>query len=663
MNRPMRKVGIAVAVLFLALFFNLNVVQILQGNEYRNHDGNARVHYNEYSSPRGSIQVQGVNVADSKKVDDELKYLRVYPNGPLYAPVTGYYPFNGSATQVEASENEILSGDSDKLFTTKLADILTGRGLNGGSVQLTLNAAAQKAAYAAMKGSDGQYRPGAVVALDPQTGAVLASVSTPSYDPNVLSQHNLAKAAHALACYQALTIPTQGGGESAKAYAARRAASIRAQLVLREGGSTRFLADYLKHPTTFPLGGIVYSTNPADSNAETATWTPFIALDNLDGAKGITKAQRATIGKAYAAQFAAHHLDTDSGAGQFANGQTGCGDVPLDPTATFAKDNLAPSPLQNKGFFERYFAGSIFKIVDSAAALQTDAKGDAKYTPDTVVPAPNGYRPYDPKNTSACPAALNTACVENFGGETCQNGKTASLQYAFAKSCNTAFAQLLVEKLGAQKLIDQSKKFGFDTTAPLSNLPPPYTQSTVGNPSQLQSDLGYLAQTAFGQRDVQITPILAAMMSAAIANNGTMMKPYLVKAELRPNLTVLDTTTPSQYSQVIDGSLADELQQMMEAVITSPEGTGGPANITEFGDQVKVGGKTGTADTGQTSASKQQPDAWFTGFAMVKGQPRIAVAVLLEHAGVAGNEVTGGLAAGPVAKKVMTAYLKSIGVH
>lgn len=657
MNRPIRKVSIAIGVLFLALFVNLNLVQILQGSDYRNNAGNARVHYNEYSSPRGSIEVQGRNIAESKQTNDALKYLRTYPQGPLYAPVTGYFPFNGSATQIEAYENSILSGDSPRLFASKLGDLLTGRGLRGGSVQLTLNAQAQAAAYAAMKGGDGAYRPGAVVALDPTTGAILASVSTPSYDPNVLSQHNLAKAAHALGCYQALTTVNRAANETTKAYSARSKASIAAQLLLRQKGSTGFLAGYLKDTKRFPLGGLVYTDDPANPGTQIGTWTPFVALANLKSAGGATSTVDRELNKAYTAALRSHDHSASSGAGQFANGVSGCSDVPLDPTSTFAKDNSAPSPLQNKGLYERYFAGSIFKIVDAAAAVST------KYTPKTTIPAPNGFRPYDPSNTSACPSALNTACVENFEGEQCDNGKTATLQFAFAKSCNTAFADLVVRKLGAQKLLSQAKKFGFDSTSQFANLPPPYTPSTVGDRRQLLSDDAYLAQSAFGQRDVQVTPILAAMMSAAVANDGTMMKPYLVKSELRPDVSTLDTTQPTQYSQIVDSSLAPELQQMMEAVVTSPEGTGPSAAITELGDNVVVGGKTGTADTGATSASKQQPDAWFTGFAMVKGVPKIAVAVLLEHAGVAGNEVTGGLAAAPVARKVMTAYLKYLGVH
>jgi peptidoglycan glycosyltransferase len=115
-------------------------------------------------------------------------------------------------------------------------------------------------------------------------------------------------------------------------------------------------------------------------------------------------------------------------------------------------------------------------------------------------------------------------------------------------------------------------------------------------------------------------------------------------------------------SQVLDPDLDQSLIKMMEGVVTSPEGTGGPANITDLGPSVQVGGKTGTADVGATSASTTPPDAWFTGFSLVNGSPKIAVAVVIENGGVAGNETTGGLAAGPVAKNVMEAYLRSIGV-
>ena len=108
----------------------------------------------------------------------------------MYAAVTGYYSYIYGTDGIESTENDVLCGDSPDLFTTKLAGLLTGRNPRGGSVDLTLNKAAQQAAYKALQLPNGTYRPGAVVALDPTTGAILAPVSTPSYDPTALSSHN-----------------------------------------------------------------------------------------------------------------------------------------------------------------------------------------------------------------------------------------------------------------------------------------------------------------------------------------------------------------------------------------------------------------------------------------------------------------------------------------
>jgi peptidoglycan glycosyltransferase len=156
-----------------------------------------------------------------------------------------------------------------------------------------------------------------------------------------------------------------------------------------------------------------------------------------------------------------------------------------------------------------------------------------------------------------------------------------------------------------------------------------------------------------------LTVLQGAMMAGAVANEGILMQPYLVDRELAPNLDVIKKTEPTQLNQVIDPNLDHDLQSMMEGVITSPEGTGGSAAI----DNVVVGGKTGTADTGRKLANgkDEAPDAWFIGYAMVDGTPKIAVAVLIENGGVQGNETTGGEAAAPVAKAVMEAYLKGHG--
>jgi cell division protein FtsI/penicillin-binding protein 2 len=639
MNRPIRKVGVAFAVLFLALFVNLNVVQVVKGSSYRDNPGNRRKLLNEYSSPRGQIVVQGKAIADSRKTNDELKYLRVYlppgakagarPNGSEYSAVTGYYSFIYGADGIENAENSILSGDSSKLFTTKLADLLTGRNPRGGSVVLTLNTAAQQAAYQGLKG-----RPGAVVAIDPTTGALLAVVSSPSYDPNALSSHNSGAIQHAYRCYLDMDTeyaPTESRGLRAlrtaahvsvgKAYKLR----INAQLTLRRTGSAGYLnqiaGDKQSHHALYRL--------------ERAYFQEY---DNF--------------------------------------GKSGCGNVSDDPTALYAKDHALASPLANRAFQQLYPAGSIFKVIDAAAALEHG------YQPDTQIPAPRYYWPLDPTKTAACPTNLAAPCVENFDGEECQpNSDKATLAFALAKSCNTAFAELAVH-LGGSVIAEKAHQFGFDLPYPGSDPPdfcnPPALEtplrvcrSSPGSSSDLMSP-DSLAQTAFGQRDVRVTPLQAAMLSAAAANDGRLFKPYLVQSELRPNLSVLDRTNPEQMgSQVLDPDLDLSLVSMMEGVVAPPPdigaaATGQAANIpsSEFSGVVKVGGKTGTADVGTTSASKIPPDAWFTGFALVQGEPRIAVAVLLEHGGVAGDEAdaTGGEAAAPLAKQVITAYLTSTGV-
>ena len=139
----------------------------------------------EYDRQRGSIVVAGNEIAKSVRTDDRLTYLRQYPQGRLYAAVTGYYSLVYGNTGLERAENDVLSGSDPRLFVRRLADLFTGRDPAGGDVVLTLDPAAQKAAMAGLKGVTG-----AVVALDPSTGKVLALASTPTYDPNLLSSHD-----------------------------------------------------------------------------------------------------------------------------------------------------------------------------------------------------------------------------------------------------------------------------------------------------------------------------------------------------------------------------------------------------------------------------------------------------------------------------------------
>ncbi len=185
MNAPLRKVAISVLVLFTLLILNANYIQVIRSSDLRNDPGNTRVLAEEYDRERGSIVVDGDLVAQSVPTDDTLTYLRTYPQAELYSTVTGAYSLVYGNTGIERAENDILSGSDARLTFRRIADLFTGRDPSGGNVELTLDPAAQQAAVQGLGDVDG-----AVVALDPATGAVLAMASTPTYDPAQLSSHD-----------------------------------------------------------------------------------------------------------------------------------------------------------------------------------------------------------------------------------------------------------------------------------------------------------------------------------------------------------------------------------------------------------------------------------------------------------------------------------------
>jgi peptidoglycan glycosyltransferase len=197
MNAPLRRVAIACLVMFGALLLNANWLQVVHAKALHDKPGNTRVLLSELRHQRGLIVAGTVTIARSVAVDDRYKYKRVYPAGPEYAPITGYFTILPSVTGIEQTQNPILSGDSDRLFVRRLSDLATGRTPRGGTVVLTVNPKAQDAAWKGLGD-----KTGAVVALDPRTGAVLALASTPSYDPNLLASHDtvaVARAAQRLA--------------------------------------------------------------------------------------------------------------------------------------------------------------------------------------------------------------------------------------------------------------------------------------------------------------------------------------------------------------------------------------------------------------------------------------------------------------------------------
>ncbi len=493
MNRALRRISIAVLVMFVLLLININYLQGFEAASLANEPGNSRAFYaaqNQYE--RGSIMtIDGVTIAASKpssNPNDAIKYQRYYTDGPVYAPVTGYDTLY-SQTGIEGLENSLLSGSGSALTVRNFIDLLTGKPRKGATVTLTINSRAQIAAYDALAALG---KPGAVVAIDPKTGAILAMASYPSYNPNVLATHN---------------------------------------------GSQLNAADeaLLKNPS---------------------------------------------------------------------------------------------QPLLNRALQETSPPGSTFKIVTSSAFLTQN--------------------PNDTTQTSvASPTVLTlpqtTHVLTNNDGEVCGNGSgQAPLITAFAQSCDTTFGQI-GENLGPAALNAMAEKFGMNDpnlTIPLGVAASNYV---------IPASKALTAYSAIGQYSDTVTPLQEAMLAAAIANGGVLMRPYLVQQVTASDLSTVQTTTPSILSQPVSASVAGDVAQMMLAVVQDPDGTAYDFNSNAEGGLV-IAGKTGTAQNGVNNTGLN--DAAFTCFAPFSN-PQIAVGVIIQGGGY------GATAAAPIAVQVIKAFLRT----
>ncbi|HVL97867.1 MAG TPA: penicillin-binding protein 2 [Egibacteraceae bacterium] len=285
-------------------------------------------------------------------------------------------------------------------------------------------------------------------------------------------------------------------------------------------------------------------------------------------------------------------------------------------------------PLRNRAMQQRYNPGSTFKIVTAAAALAAGRSPEATF-PDPV----------------RQPLPQTTATIGNFGGGPCAGGGSITFRQAMVVSCNTTFAQLGLE-VGAEGLVAQAERFGLNTELdlPLPTVPSVLPEEGLDPPAT--------AQSAIGQRDVQVTPLQMAMITAAIGNGGVLMTPRIVdRVEEFGTGEVVRQFPPEPLvlpgrpdAQAVRPEHAAALRDMMEGVVA--QGTGRAAAIPG----VSVAGKTGTAQ------AAGPPTVWFVGLAPANN-PQVAVAVVVERGGAVGTGATGGGVAAPIARAVMQAAL------
>jgi penicillin-binding protein A len=488
MNTSLRRISVTIMVLIVLLLANATLTQVFTADGLRADPRNQRVLLDEYSRQRGQISAGGQLLAYSVSTNGRFRFLRVYPNPLAYAPVTGFYSLSYSSTGLERAEDSILNGSDQRLFGRRLADFFTGRDPRGGNVATTINPQVQQAAWDAMAGGCKGPCKGAVVALEPSTGKVLAMVSAPSYDPNLLATHDIQK--------------------------------------------------------------------------QSVEWQRL--RDNPD------------------------------------------------------------SPLLNRAISETYPPGSTFKVITTAAALQSGATENTQLTAAARITLPD-----------------STATLENFGGAACGAAPTASLRDAFAKSCNTAFVQLGINT-GADALRSTALAFGLDSPPP--TLPLQVAQSTVGP----ITDAAALGMSSIGQKDVALTPLENALVAATIANRGVTMRPYLVDSLKGPDLANISTTAPREERRAVSEQVANTLTDLMVAAEQVTQQKGAIAGV-------QIASKTGTAEHG-TDPRNTPPHAWYIAFAPASA-PRVAVAVLVENGG---NRLsaTGGALAAPIGRATIAAALR-----
>ncbi|MDP4502904.1 peptidoglycan D,D-transpeptidase FtsI family protein [Nonomuraea turcica] len=274
-------------------------------------------------------------------------------------------------------------------------------------------------------------------------------------------------------------------------------------------------------------------------------------------------------------------------------------------------------PLLNRALRQTYPPGSTFKLVTTAAAL-----GSGEYNPAGLVDAP-----------ARLPLPGTSAYVRNDPG--CRDTRP-TLLYAFQVSCDTAFATIGMQ-LGQDILRDQAEAFGFNE----ESLAIPVATTPSRFPTAPAMTRAQTALAAIGHHEDRATPLMIAMLSAAVANDGVLMRPYLVEEVRLADGSVINRAGPTPYRTAVPAPLARHLAAMMTTV-THAGGTGTGAAIP---------GVEVAAETAMSRAVPGAEDhALVTAFAPAD-KPEVAVGVVLEHPGARAANVA------PIARAVIEAVL------
>ncbi|WP_240487100.1 penicillin-binding transpeptidase domain-containing protein [Actinomadura flavalba] len=284
----------------------------------------------------------------------------------------------------------------------------------------------------------------------------------------------------------------------------------------------------------------------------------------------------------------------------------------------------AIKPLIDNAMSQTFPPGSTFKTVTAAIAMDTQGLNSSSTVPTGQLILPESNRPLP-----------NSHDTGNCAG-------SAPLRGAFAESCNTTFGKLAMD-MGIEALNKGSSKFGFNKRfqiepdlSPAESDVPISVRDAEGK--QIRTGADGTARSGIGQENVRATPLQMAMVAAAVANGGEIMQPYLVQKVTSKEGNELYGASPKVYSKAMKGDTADQLADMMRAVIS--EGTA--KNLAGR----NIAGKTGTAEQGAGNPNAR----WFIGFGPSE-KPRYAFAVVTEGPG------SGGEAAGPIAASIMAQVL------